>query len=91
MRRSLSRNQAVALSLLTETTGRYGLELVRASGGRLKRGAVYVTLTHLEDLGFVTSTEGPGKAELPRRLYTLTEAGGQALAAYHLEKVRRVR
>jgi DNA-binding PadR family transcriptional regulator len=33
----------------------YGLEMVRASSGKLKRGSIYVTLTRMEDKTRVTS------------------------------------
>ena len=34
----------------------YGLQLVAASRGRLKRGTVYVTLGRMEEKGCITST-----------------------------------
>ena len=36
---------------------RYGLELVDASGGTLKRGSVYVILARMEEKGFVDSRQ----------------------------------
>ena len=33
----------------------YGLQLVAASRGRLKRGTVYVTLGRMEEKGYITS------------------------------------
>src|SRR5918994_2318374 len=50
----------------------YGLQLVAASRGRLKRGTVYVTLGRMEEKGYITSTlddPPPGAGGLPRRLY----------------------
>lgn len=66
---------------------RYGLELVEASGGKLKRGSVYVTLSRMEDKGFVESRqeERPaGAIGLPRRLYRATSYGLKVHDAYQL-------
>jgi DNA-binding PadR family transcriptional regulator len=56
----------------------YGLELVRTSGGLLRRGAVYFTLSGLERRGLVESREEaltPDYIGIPRRLYRITNAG----------------
>ncbi|MBZ5659046.1 MAG: PadR family transcriptional regulator [Acidobacteriia bacterium] len=60
----------------------YGLELVRESGSRLKRGTVYVTLGRLEDKGFIESREDnqPNVSGLPRRLYKVTGYGQRVFA-----------
>lgn len=53
----------------------YGLDIVKASDGRVKRGTVYVHLQRLEDAGFVASKqedETPVYIGIPRRLYRLT-------------------
>jgi len=66
---------------------KYGLELVESSGGRLKRGTIYVTLGRMERKGFVTSrqeSQPPGAIGLPRRLYTATAYGLKVLEAYQL-------
>ena len=69
--------------LRDEPKGMYGLELVSASDGRLKRGTVYVTLGRLEEKGFVQSRvdKGTTHSGLPRPRYTLTALGERALAA----------
>ena len=72
---------------LLESTERYGLELVDASGGRLKRGSIYVTLGRMEAKGFVTSRQedrAPGAIGLPRRLYRPTAYGLKVRDAYRL-------
>ena len=59
----------------------YGLELVRNSGRRLKRGTVYVTLARLEEKGFIESHEeaaDPTRPGIPRRLYKATAFGQRA-------------
>lgn len=78
----LSATEAVILRLLFEERGRYGLEMVKASAGALKRGTVYVLLDRLEDKGFVVSRrEAEGEAgTIPRRLYKITGMGQRALA-----------
>jgi DNA-binding PadR family transcriptional regulator len=55
----------------------YGLELVRESDNRLKQGTVYVTLSRLENKGFIESRENkqPNISGLPRKLYRVTGYG----------------
>lgn len=85
---SLSSIESVILDLLQDGT-RFGLELVEASGGRLKRGSVYVTLARMEAKGFVESWQEerhPGAIGLPRRLYRATPYGSEVRNAYgHLQ------
>jgi DNA-binding PadR family transcriptional regulator len=82
---TLPPKEALILDLLAGRRERYGLELVAASKGRLKRGTVYVTLGRMEDKGFLTSRfeEAPADAGgLPRRLYEATALGRRVLEAY---------
>jgi PadR family transcriptional regulator, regulatory protein PadR len=69
--------------LAEEPTGKYGLELVRSSEGKLKRNSVYVTLGRLEEKGFVKShtPQQAAHAGLPRPVYKLTAQGRRALEA----------
>jgi DNA-binding PadR family transcriptional regulator len=72
---------------LLEASERYGLELVDASRGRLKRGSIYVTLGRMEAKGFVASRQedrAPGAIGLPRRLYRPTAYGLKVRDAYGL-------
>ena len=65
----------------------YGLELVSASRGRLKRGTVYVTLGRMEAKGFIRSEQEAmpsGAIGLPRRLYYPTPLGEGMLRAWSL-------
>jgi len=63
-------------------SGMYGLEIVDASSGKLKRGTVYVTLGRLEESGFVKSkAQRPDHPGLPRPIYRLTAQGERALRA----------
>jgi PadR family transcriptional regulator, regulatory protein PadR len=81
---SLSSKEALILDLLRGAKERYGLELVAASDGALKRGTIYVTLGRMENKGYVVSrveNETPSNGGLPRRLYTATPHGRQVLSA----------
>jgi DNA-binding PadR family transcriptional regulator len=83
---SVSGTESLVLELLRDGE-RYGLELVEASRGRLKRGTVYVTLGRMERKGFVESrqeAQPPGAIGLPRRLYTATGYGLKVFEAYQL-------
>jgi len=73
----LARSEAAILTLLAARGPCYGLELVKASRGRLKRGGIYVTLVRMEEKGLVTS----GLAESGRRRYRPTALGARALVA----------
>ena len=72
--------EALVLDLLVSSAPTYGLDLVAASRGRLKRGSVYVTLGRMEQKGFVRSRveERPGEGP-SRRLYEPTPLGLRSL------------
>ena len=83
---SISRTEHLILDLLG-IGERFGLELIEASGSRLKRGSIYVTLGRMERKGFVESRqeERPrGAIGLPRRLYRTTPYGSKVYEAYCL-------
>jgi|NGEPerStandDraft_6_1074524.scaffolds.fasta_scaffold237543_2 DNA-binding PadR family transcriptional regulator len=88
-----SNTELLILGLLRDQAGgMYGLELVGASGGALKRGTVYVTLMRMEDKGFIKSRV-PKKAEhagLPRPHYIIAALGQRCLEAAQLLTVRLV-
>ena len=74
---SMSRTESLVMDLL-RSREKYGLELVDASGGELKRGSVYVILARMEEKGFVESRQeerSQGAGGLPRRLYRATPYG----------------
>jgi DNA-binding PadR family transcriptional regulator len=76
----------IVLQLLRDNPkGRYGLELVKESDGKLKRGTVYVILSRLEDKGFVESRVSKNAVHpgMPRPKYVLTGEGVRALQAMH--------
>ena len=81
---SLSTKEALILGLLGRSKEMYGLELVAASGGGLKRGTVYVTLGRMEQKGIISSRledAPPTSGGLPRRLYMATAYGREVHAA----------
>ena len=83
---SISSTESLLLDLL-EHRERFGLELVDASGGSIKRGSVYVLLARMEAKGFVESRQEarqPGAIGLPRRLYRATPYGLKVRDAYRL-------
>jgi len=81
---TLSGKEGLILDLLGRSKAMYGLELVAASEGGVKRGTVYVTLARMEEKGFVSSRlddDPPPAGGLPRRLYTATSYGRELHAA----------
>jgi PadR family transcriptional regulator PadR len=82
---TLSPKESLILELLIGAKEMYGLELVAASAGALKRGTVYVTLGRMEDKGYVASrleAAPPAAGGLPRRIYAPTALGREALGAW---------
>jgi DNA-binding PadR family transcriptional regulator len=77
--------EALVLGLLLQRPGSYGLQLVDASEGALKRGTVYVTLSRMEEKGLVSSKledAAPGALGPPRRTYVATSDGVRALRVW---------
>ncbi|MEZ5317751.1 MAG: helix-turn-helix transcriptional regulator [Vicinamibacterales bacterium] len=73
----LATSEHLILTLLARDGASYGLQLVEASRGKLKRGGIYVTLGRMEDKGLVRSKPAEGG----RRLYAPTALGERALLA----------
>lgn len=83
---SMSRTESLVMELLRGHE-RYGLELVDASNGTLKRGSVYVILARMEEKGFVDSRQDDrpsGTSGPPRRLYRATPYGRKVHGAFAL-------
>ena len=81
---TLSPKELLVLQLLREQE-LYGLQLVAASSGRLKRGTVYVTLGRMEEKGYITSkveAAPSGAGGLPRRIYAVTALGRRMFMAW---------
>ncbi len=82
---TLPEKERLILELLASGGTMFGLQLVEASRGRLKRGTVYVTLGRMEQKGYVESElepQVPGAIGLPRRVYRPTALGERALRAW---------
>jgi len=82
---SFSATERTIIELLVEHDELFGLQMVERSGGRLKRGTVYVTLGRMQEKGFLESRQEPlpaGAIGLPRRLYRPTAVARRALAAW---------
>ena len=89
--RLLARTERLILELLLENSSKeqYGLELIEASKGALKRGSIYVTLQRMEAKGLVESREEPRPAPevgIPRRMYKATGHGARALRTDELSR-----
>ena len=84
----LSALEFLILKMLINNSGEmFGLEMVESSGGRLKRGTIYVTLGRMEDKGFILSRkekQREGARGLPRRLYKPSALGQRVLAAWEI-------
>jgi DNA-binding PadR family transcriptional regulator len=81
----LSATERLILQLLIANDELFGLQMVELSGGRLKRGTVYVTLGRMVEKGFLESRQEPlpeGAIGLPRRLYRPTGLAMRVLAAW---------
>jgi len=82
---TLPAKERLILHMLVTTGPMFGLQLVEASGGALKRGTVYVTLGRMEQKGFIESEQESrptGAIGLPRRVYRPTGLGERALKAW---------
>jgi DNA-binding PadR family transcriptional regulator len=73
----LPQSERTILGLLVARGPSYGLELVQASRGVLKRGGIYVTLGRMEEKGLVASAP----SDDGRRRYRPTALGERALLA----------
>jgi DNA-binding PadR family transcriptional regulator len=83
----LSRTERLILELLASDGELFGLEMIDRSGGRLKRGTVYVTLGRMQEKGYLESRREPlppGGIGLPRRLYRPSGLGRRVLDAWRL-------
>ena len=81
----LAPTERLILELLVQRGELFGLALVAASNGAIKRGTVYVTLGRMEDKGYLESRQEPqpeGAIGLPRRLYSPTPHALRVLEAW---------
>ena len=85
---SLSSKEHLILELLINQGEMYGLEMVKQSSGRLKRGTVYVTLGRMVDKGYVDSRQEKesGDPGLPKRIFRTTGHGRRVFHAWELAR-----
>lgn len=57
----------------------YGLDIVKHSKGRLKRGSIYVYLNQLEEKNWIESRKEEIGNDHSRRLYKIKDGGRRAL------------
>jgi PadR family transcriptional regulator, regulatory protein PadR len=77
--------ERLIVELLVQHQELFGLRMVELSGGRLKRGTVYVTLGRMQEKGYLESRQEPlpdGAIGLPRRLYRPTGLAMRVLSAW---------
>lgn len=80
-----SATERFIIELLAAQDELFGLRMVELSGGRLKRGTVYVTLGRMTEKGYLESRQEPlpeGAIGLPRRLYRPTGLAMRVLSAW---------
>lgn len=76
--------RAKVLELLSDDSWWYGLNLVKASDGVLKRGTIYFHLGRLEEEGLVLSLEEltmQPEIGIKRRLFRISKLGREQLEA----------
>lgn len=81
----LSSTERLILELLSTEAEMFGLQMVEQSGGRLKRGTVYVTLGRMQEKGYLETRQEDtpiGNLGIPRRLYRATGHAMRILAAW---------
>jgi PadR family transcriptional regulator, regulatory protein PadR len=85
--------ERLIVELLLANDEMFGLQMVEMSGGRLKRGTVYVTLGRMAEKGYLESRQEPlpdGAIGLPRRLYRPTGLAMRILAAWQAAEAHYV-
>lgn len=78
----LSEKEQLILGLLISNQWMYGLEMVKASRRKLKRGTVYVTLSRMEEKGYISAVEQAEESGPPRRRYAITDRGRHVWALW---------
>lgn len=81
----LSKKEFLVLQMLIGKGEMFGLEMVEASDGELKRGTIYVTLQRMGDKGYIESRGEPRSMPeigIPRRKYSATGLGDRVYQTY---------
>lgn len=90
MAHHLAPNEALILEIMNGEVEMFGLQIVEASGGKLTRQSIYVTLSRMEAKGFITSRietahavrDQKGWIGGTKRFYKTSKLGFAHLAAY---------
>jgi DNA-binding PadR family transcriptional regulator len=80
-----TKTEQSAMEILVSGIGKklYGLSIVELSNGALKRGSVYITLSRLEERGFLKSqVEDAPVGTIQRRVYKVTGTGQRSFGAW---------
>lgn len=84
---ALSHKEYIILEMLVKSGEMFGLEMVNASDGELKRGTIYVTLQRMEGKNYVESyaeIRAEPEIGIPRRKYQATDLGEKIFKAQEL-------
>jgi len=84
---SLSGKEFSIMEMLVNDGEMFGLEMVDASEGELKKGTIYVTLQRMFDKELVESFEeerGEDETGIARRLYAPTDYGERVFKAQEI-------
>ena len=74
--------------MINEGSDLYGLEMIRKSGDKLKRGTIYTTLNRMEDKGLISSKKEDELQEgltAKRRMYRINGTGVLAAENFRTE------
>lgn len=72
--------------LISNKCGMYGLEILKHSDSKLKRGTIYTTLSRMEDKGFISSKKEEKIQKgltAKRRIYKPTGLGERSAIYFH--------
>lgn len=76
MSERLNTSERLIIELLGgQPRGMLGLEMIKASNGKLKRGTIYIWLARLEEQGIVESQYEDPAAVIARHRYRLSRRG----------------
>jgi DNA-binding PadR family transcriptional regulator len=83
----LSHKEFVILEMLVSRAELFGLEMVAASDGQLKKGTIYVTLQRMSEKNLVESRQearGENEIGIARRKYKATAFGERVYRAQEI-------
>ncbi len=84
---TLSRKEFIILEMLINNRQMFGLEMVGASDGHLKKGTIYVTLQRMSEKKLIESRQearSGNETGIARRIYTTTAFGERVFRAQEI-------